>query len=189
MIATADYNHEDFEPRNASKADEGLMVKFYTASLPDKAASAEEGRPMFKDVECVDIKVPGQRDGVARPASHQDKLRFPAHYRAFKDRTAAPSEGTPLTEWALVTRSLADQLTFMNIKTVEQLAEVADSNLHQMQGLVGLKQKAADWLENAKEEGLLAKLRAELEERDASILTLNETLEKVMARLEQLEAE
>ena len=141
---------------------------------------------MFRDVEIIDIKVPGQRDGVARPATPTDKNRFPQHYAAFKNRTEMPTEGTPLSEWPLVTRSLADQLTFMNIKTVEQLAECADSNLHQMQGLPGLKQKAADWLENAKEDGLLAKLRTELEERDEKIALLEQNLESLIARMDAL---
>ena len=187
MLQQADFDINDFDRKFKNEADAKLMVKFYIMSIRDPQATKREGRPMFKDVEICDIKVPGQKDGVARPATPHDKNRFPAHYAAFKARVEMPEEGTPLAEWPLITRSLADQLTFMHIKTVEQLATVADSSLHQMQGITGLKQKAHDWLENAKEDGLLVKLRTELAERDAKIEDLANNLEAVMQRLGELE--
>ena len=187
MPQVAEYNHEDFDPRNQDKADETLLVKFYYKSIPDKAASAEEGRPMFKEAEMIDIKVPGQRDGVARPATPRDKNRFPRHYAAFKNRMEAPSDGTPLTEWPAISRSFADQLSFANIKTVEQLAALNDNAMHNLPGIQNFKQKAKDWLEYTKDEAIVGRLRDEITERDAKIEELTGNMETLLTRVEQLE--
>jgi len=186
-MQTADFNYEDFDPRNQNKADETLLVKFYLKSVPDQPATLVEGRPMFKDIEIVDIRVPGHRDGVARPATPRDKQRFPRHYAAFKNRTEAPTEGTPLTEWGAISRSLADQLAFINVKTVEQLASLNESDMGGLHGMVGFKQKAKDWLEYTKDDAIVAKLRDEITERDDKIVELTGNLESLLARVEELE--
>jgi hypothetical protein len=143
---------------------------------------------MFKEVEMIDIKVPGQRDGVARPATHRDKGRFPQHYQAFLSRTEAPTEGTPLIEWPAVTRSFAEQLSFINIKTVEQLADLNDNTMHQVPGIANFKQKAKDWLEATKDDGILSRLRTELEERDTKIEEMSGQMDALISRLDALEA-
>lgn len=190
-MQTVDYNYEDFNSSNQNEADKTLLVKFYYLSIPDKDASAKEARPMFKEVEIVDIKVPGQRDGVARPATARDKARFPRHYQAFKQRMAAPIDGTPLTEWPAIGRSLADQLSFINIKTVEQLSELNDSSMHTIPGAQTLKQKAKDWLLATKDDAILANMRDELNKRDAVISGQQYTIdkmEKAIAKLEKASA-
>jgi hypothetical protein len=186
-MQTAEFNHEDFEAQRQNEADKTLLVKFYLFSTPDKTATIAEGRPMFKEVEMIDIRVPGQRDGVARPASPRDKARFPDHYTAFKNRTEAPTDGTPLTEWPAISRSFADQLSFLNIKTVEQLAGLNDNAMHQVPGIQNYKQKAKDWLEYTKDESIVGKLRDEITERDSKIEELAGNLETLLARVAELE--
>jgi hypothetical protein len=150
----ADFNHNDFTRAGASEADKSLLVKFFVKARPDSEKTLSEGRPVFKDVEYVDIKIPGNRNaGACRPATEDDKKRFPAHYRAFKDRVNdEPMEGTPLTEWNLITRSLAEELAFCHVKTVEQLATMSDAQASRFMGLMPLKERAKLWLENSKKE-------------------------------------
>jgi len=186
-MQTADFDYTDFDPQNQNKADQTLLVKFYHDSIPDGVATKAEGRPMFKEVEMIDIRVPGQRDGIARPASERDKKRFPQHYQAFKNRTEAPVDGTPLAEWPLVSRSFAEQLSFLNVKTVEQLADLNENTMHQIPGVMNYKQKAKDWLEYTKDEAVVSKLRDEIDERDAKIEELTSNLETLLARVETLE--
>jgi len=158
--------------------DDNLLVKFYLDTVQDDAASQEQGRPIFKEVEMIDIRVPGSRNNVVRIARESDKERFPRHYAAFKNRTSMEGiEGTPLAEWPVITRSRVEELAFLNIKTVEQLANMPDSNAQQVMGFYGLKQKANEWLEKAN--GIEA-LQAKLAERDRQ-------MEALMARLEALE--
>ena len=151
-MQTAEFNHNDFDSSAQNKLDENLLVKFFTKQKEDKTASLAEGRPIFKDIECVDIKVPGQRSGGAcRPATYRDKQRFPRHYAAYKQREEMPQEGTPLSEWALMSRSQVEELSYHNVKTVEQLLSMSDTLASQFMGMNNLKAKAKSWLEGAEE--------------------------------------
>jgi len=187
-MQTAEFDHNDFNKSNQKAGDEKLLVKFYVKARPDKVATLKEGRPMFKDVEYIDIRIPGSRDGVGRPASDDDKARFPAHYDAFKKRTGEEVlDGTPLIEWPLLTRSQAEELAFFNCKTVEQLAAMTDGNAGNFMGIQVLKAKAVKWLEQAAEDAPALKLAAELEERDAKITEQATLIEELSARLSALE--
>ncbi len=141
-----------FDVNNKSKLDETLLVKFFYKTREDKVETRRQGRPIFKEVEYVDIKIAGDRaGGVCRPARGADKERFPRHYLAFKNRVEAPVTGTPLAEWSLIPRSAIEQLTYANVKTVEQLALLSDEYASQIQGGYGYKAKAAKYLEDVKE--------------------------------------
>ena len=187
MIQALDYDHTDFDHGMQDAADQTLLVKFYYKSVKDLDKSAEEGRPIFKEKEYIEITVPGQRDSVVRPATTRDKGRFPRHYSAFQQRVEMPSEGTPLAEWPAINRSLADELAFRNIKTVEQLADLNDNAMYSIQGSQGFKQKAKDWLAQAKGDSVASQLRDELDAKDATIAEQAALLESAIARIDALE--
>lgn len=169
----AEFDHTDFDKSNQATLDETLLVKFFTKQRPDSTKTEEEGRPIFKDVEYVDIKIPGSNTGGAcRPARQNDVERFPRHYAAYKQRQEMPEEGTPLAEWPLITRSMSEELAFFNVKTVEQLAQMADVNVSNFMGLAGMKQKAGEWLELTKDQAGSKELHEELDKRDTQIAEL-----------------
>lgn len=142
----AEYNHNDFS--NTAEADKALMVRFFYKSVQNKLESQKTGRPVFKEKLYVEIRIPGQRDAQAcRPATHADKQRFPLHLEAFEKRTEPPTEGMPLAEWPKITRAQAEELAYMNVKTVEQLASMKDTNIGNFMGGYGLREKAGKWLE------------------------------------------
>ena len=142
----AEFNHNDFA--DTAEADKSLMVKFFYKERPDSAKSEELGRPVFKEVAYIELRVAGQRDVQAcRPATVADKQRFPRHFDAFERRVEAPTEGMPLSEWPQITRTQAEELSFLNVKTVEQMATVKDSNISNMMGGYSLREKAQKWLE------------------------------------------
>lgn len=181
-MQVAEFDTENFESRNQSAEDEKLLVKFFIRAKQDRRESIKEGRPIYKDVEYIDIKIPGSRNaGVNRPATPKDRDRFPKHYAAFKQRTEAPSEGTPLVEWPLMTRSMAEEMAFVNIKTVEHLAASADAHISKFMGGLNIKQKALEWLEIADEEKPYLQMKAELTERDERIAKLEAKLDKLIA--------
>jgi hypothetical protein len=153
-MQTADFDHNHFTGSGASEADKSLLVKFFLKPRQNKAATAKEGRPIFNDVEYVDIKLAGNRGaGACRPATDGDKQRFPEHYAKFKQRLDTElDEGTPLLEWAPCSRSLAEELAFFHVKTVEQLVNMADTQVSKFMGLTALKEKARLWLESAEKE-------------------------------------
>jgi hypothetical protein len=179
---------KDYMTEHQSAQDDSLLVKFYIHPRPDRAASALAGHPVMREVEFIDIRIPGSRDGVARPASEADKRRFPRHYAAFKQRGEMPSEGMPLTEWPPMTRSYAEQLSFLGVKTVEQLAGLADSATKQMMGLGDMKRMAERYLAAAKADAPLVELHTELEQRDAKIEAQELAMADMADRLKRMEA-
>ena len=183
-MQTAEFNPDDFRSSAQSKMDEGLLVKFFIKARPDQAATVKEGRPMFRDVEYVDIKVPGDRNsGVCRPARQGDLERFPRHYAAFKNRVSDDLiEGTPLAQWPLISRSQVEELSFANVKTVEQLVAMSDVNASQFMGMNVLKAKAKEWLKLAKENKSKADLAAQLKKRDDEIDELKAAVKALQAK-------
>lgn len=182
MSGVAEYNHEDFEQAQQAQQDEKLLVKFYYKTVKDETASAEQGRACFKEREYVDIRIPGTRGaGAARPATARDKKRFDRHYQAFKQRVELPMEGTPLSEWPVITRAHAEELSFAGVKTVEQMADMADVVASGFMGGQMFKAKAKKWLEQAKSDVTLSQLEGELAKRDAQIADLSGKLDKLMA--------
>lgn len=177
----ADYNHNDFS--QTAEADKNLLVRFYYKERPDRTKTEELGRPVFKEVAYLEIRAAGHRDiQVCRPASDADKQRFGAHYKAFIDRVEAPVEGMPLSEWPQVTRSQADQLSFLNIKTVEQMASVTDTNISNFAGGYTLRDKAKKWLETADVASILKEkedLQATIEELQVQVAELMTSMEPV----------
>lgn len=154
-------NYEDFTTAGEQKADEQLLVRFFLKEREDKAKSLAEGRPIFKETEYVEIRVAGRRDPLAcRPATHQDKQRFPRHYDAFQKRIELPEEGTPLSEWPQISRSQVEELSFMHVKTVEQLAEMSDTHVGQFRGGYTLKKRAQDFLAVSDQTKLIAEKEA-----------------------------
>ena len=181
-------DHTLFESSAQRELDKQLLVKFFNKQRPDTAKTLEAGRPMFKDVIYVDIKVAGSRNGGAcRPARPDDIARFQPHYDAFKNRTEAPTEGTPLAEWALVTRSTVEELAYQNVKTVEQLSTMSDTHVAKMLGLSSLKAKAIKWLESAGETARLNQLEAlenDNKSKDERINKLEKMVADLMVKME-----
>jgi hypothetical protein len=173
-VQIAEFNPEDFTQSQQSSMDEQLLVKFYTKPREDKAATREEGRPIYHDVEYIDIRIPGDRSsGVARPATARDKARFPRHYAAFKNRTDYEGvEGTPLVEWPVITASQCAELAHFNVKTVEQLATLSDTHAQNFMGVNALKRKAQEWMSTAKDQKASTELHKELDKRDEQIAAL-----------------
>lgn len=134
------------------RADEKLHVEFRMESVKDEAASEQAGHPVFKDVPFVKIQVPGDPTMVIDTvAKEHHKRRFPRHWMHFEQyQNQAPVVGTPLTEWAAVTRSQADTLKSLGVLTVEQLADLPDTAVQRI-GMGGeqLRVKARAWLKQA----------------------------------------
>lgn len=175
-------NPHDFESTQQSKMDEGLLVKFEIR--PRQVGTNAAGIPEFRDVEYVNIRVPGAKDFICRPAQPKDIARFPMHYKAFQDRISQDDliEGTLLDEWPLITRSQCEQLKFANVKTVEQLVSMPDSNADQFMGIRTLQAKAKQWLEQAADMKAKAELQGELAKRDEEIETLKAQMAELMKK-------
>jgi hypothetical protein len=118
-----------------------LQVIFYTKPKQNMRASEEAGRPIFDEIEMVQIKTadkhfephfPAHEPTVTWDAQRQEDdrrtwaERYPAEYKAFKMGHAGSVSGTPLAEWPILSRAKVSELTAIGIVTVEQIAEMSD---------------------------------------------------------------
>lgn len=181
---------------NPTFGDDRLGVLFYMRTVEDKERTLAEGRKCFKEREFVKIMVPGDRLNIIdRPvqrtgvAPTDDTLRFPKQYAKFKAQVEQVAhDGTPLALWPAVSPALAEELRYINIFTVEQLAELADTYVSKVPRGHELKRKAADFVAALKDQAVVNKLQSELEQRDNEIETLKKAVAEQAERLEQLTA-
>ena len=170
MSSVADFDVSDFDPQNNDK---GVYARFYMDAVQDAAASVAEGRPMFKDVEFIEIIAPGNANNIViRPARPTDIQRFRRSYHIFKEGLTEALDGTPLAEIPWLTRSQVEEMAAIKIRTIEQLADLADSACVASAGMFTLKRKAQAWIEKATEAAPFTKLNAENEELRARLAAL-----------------
>ena len=137
MQEIRDVDHTLFNEGSQNEADKVLLVKFFFKPMLDKEKSAQEQRAVYKDRLYISITIPGSREATVRVAHAGDLERFPEHYARFKNRVEEPQEGTPLKEWPMITRSMAEELSFLNVKTVEQLAGMTDTHAGKLMIVTG----------------------------------------------------
>jgi hypothetical protein len=180
---------------NIAFGDDRLGVQFYMRTVEDKERTLAEGRRCFKDVEFVRIMIPGDRNpAVDRKVQMtgtlptDDRLRFAKQYARFKQRTDNEQrhEGVPLSLWPQMPAALAEELKYINIFTVEQLAELADTYVSKVPMGQSWKQKAAEFIASQKDAMVVNKLQLELAERDNRIDTLEKAVADQTERLEAL---
>jgi len=172
---------------NPRFGDDRLGVQFYMRTEEDKERTLAEGRRCFRDREFVRIMIPGDRNPAADRRVQvtgndltDDRLRFPKQYARFKAQVEQPvHDGTPLTLWPGVSGALVEELKYINIHTVEQLATLADTYVGKIPMGQSLKQKAADFVTALKDQAAINKMQAMLEDRDNQIATLRNELKEL----------
>jgi hypothetical protein len=154
--------------------DETLLVKFFKNPRINNQKTAAAGRPIYEEVPYIQIMQPGNKDSIIiRPATKMDKGRFAEHFRKFEAREDQEAvEGTMLEEWAAITRSQCEELKYLNVRTVEQLAAMTDSNAQGIMGIGYLKQKATKYLTDTAGDATaeaLAALQAKFDALEAQV--------------------
>lgn len=157
---------------SGSRAGSVLPATFITEASYDEAKSKEKGRPVYVDVDMIEIRV--GRDTIRRPVNSDDKRTYAAQYLAFKQSESQEAiEGFPLAQWAAIPgKAVVKEFAHFGIRTVEQLAEASDSTVHLVGPHMALRQLARDWVADSKQQGPLVKLRAENEEMRAQLKAL-----------------
>lgn len=179
MQSIAEFDVKDFENVGDTK---GVYAKFYTKPVQDDAQTALEGRPIFRDVEFIEIVAAGNSTNVVRrPVRDADKSRFRQAYALFRAGAESQVVGTPLAEVAWISASLAEELAYIKVRTLEQLAELSDSVCGTRPGLYELKRKAAAWVEQAKDGAKFNAIHEENERMRAQMAEMQAKLAELSA--------
>jgi hypothetical protein len=165
--------------------DENLLVRFFKQPYQNATRSEAEGRPIFEELDFIEIRFPGNKLSViVEKVNAEHKKRFPDHWRRYAARdTEEVIDGTPLDQWPGVTRSQVEELRFLNVRSLEQLISMADNHSSRIMGINILKSKAKAYLEAAKLQGeanALLETKRQLDEQ-------TELNKKLVARLDILE--
>jgi hypothetical protein len=179
---------------NLTFGDDRLGVIFYMRTVEDKERTLAEGRKCFRDREYIKILIPGDRHNfIDRPVQKtgtmptDDTLRFAQQYARFKAQSEQKAhDGTPLTLWPQMSAALAEELKYINIFTVEQLAELADTYVAKVPMGHQWKAKAKEFVAAQKDATVINKLQAELSERDAKIAELADAIKEQGKLIEQM---
>ena len=158
---------------------------FYTDAVHLGFRSEQEGRPIYEDREFIKIMIPGDaRTEVVRQATDQDKDRFDKEYAIFKRNGSSDDQviGTPLSQVPWISPSQAKEMSALNIRTVEHLAEMTDTGLQKLGlGARDFKLKAQAYLDAAAGGAEAAKYAVENERLKAEVERLTKQNEELAA--------
>ena len=181
-----DYDVNDFNERYAG--DKSVYAKFYTMPVRDDAASAQAGRPIYKDREYIEIRAAGNQNNIIqRPASQMDRQRFNRQYEHFKAGADEQLIGTPLSELTWLTKSQIEELAYVRVRTLEALANISDDTCQRMSGLHDLKLKAARYLEESEKAAPFTALEAENKALKGQVDALTSQMKEMTEALRQLQ--
>lgn len=171
--------------------DENLIVVFYLESVHQGAESEKAGRPIYKDVPFIWIRFPGDRtrevkrkvDVKGKNGATPDPERFPRQWAAFQRQQQQVQEGTPIEQWGPISKSTAMTYKGLNVHTVENLASVPDSALHNLgHGAREMRDKAIAWLKAATDSAETTRLASENQHLRDEIAAMKEQIAELAAK-------
>jgi hypothetical protein len=167
------------------------IAKFFKGQVKDEAKSAAQGRICYRDVDMIQIIIPGDKHNVVmRKIKPSDKVNYPKQYEAFRKMEEFVPEGTLIDNWPLLSRSQIEDMKYQGIFTVEQLANLPDDLLQRLgMGARRIRDNAIAFLEAAKTGAVPAKLVSENEALQRANDLLKTQVEDLARRLENLAAE
>lgn len=165
----------------------GLIVEFSFKPLKNEFKSNEAGREIWEDVEHVTIIIPGDRNTlIERIVEPDDKTKFALEYAAFKNHEKKAVVGTPLSEWAPMSRSLVKEFEYLHIHTVEHLADMSDTAKQAFgPGALQWCEKAKAFLASAKDSAAGQKYAADNAALRNEIAELKRQISEISAQAEK----
>ncbi len=165
----------------------GVHATFELHPILQGVESKQAGREIYKDVPHCRIRVAGQpKSEFVGPVTDELKVRFPREWDAFQRGVEAPTHGTPLSVWGRITPSLLRTLNALGIKTVEDMASVADLALGEIPGGFKLRDEARKFLslsQSAADVTRLEELEAKHAEDKATIQAQGQKLAELQEQM------
>ncbi len=168
----------------------GAHARFYMDPVQDELASASAGRPIFKEVETVEIFLPGNQwlQPVHR-VTDVDRQRFAREYDLFRQGLEQTPEGTPIEEWPILNRAQVLEMRAMQIRTIEEVAGLSDVACQRAMGLTQLRNKARAYLDDAAALALTEQLSAQNESLLAEVASIKREKDELAELVNRLHGE
>lgn len=183
-MSTAQYEH-----LTPGEKESPARPRFYMDKELMTADSDKAGKQIWRDVEMVEIIVPGDSKNIwAGRVKDEHRFRWPGYYEAFKKGQEPPQYGYPIKEWPALTPAQVANFQALNIHTVEALAQVPDNLLqHLGMGAFQTRDKAQKWLAVQKDAEVLNQVMAERDASNAARDATQRQLDDLQARLGAME--
>lgn len=171
------------------KNDPLVVPVFKIHTTKNDAKSRDAGRPIYDDMEVVEVRFAGDRnkvsvfpalaicgevqdeDGNTRKITYAE--RWSDQYKRFKAKAQQIAEGTPVDELPFLTQAKRAELKALSIYTAEALAALDGQPLKNLgQGGRDLKNQAQAYLDNASGSANVTRMAAELEELRRTVAEL-----------------
>lgn len=167
-----------------------VATRFFFRAEEDVAATEKareedpEALPRFKDVEFVEMHIPGDKlNIVVKPVDATIRKLYAKRYADWKAGRQDVLTGIPLQELPGVFESQIQTLQFAKVRTVEELADLSDEVLQRLGiGYRALSVRAKAYLDKARGGAQEAKLQKAIAEKDAQVAALTKRLEALEAK-------
>lgn len=179
-------------------------VQFEQRAVEDRNATIKAGGLVMRDVDYVIVMQVGSKDTVEKDAldwlNDLDRLaqngnypiewaqHFRRQYESWKAGYATPELGLSVRQWPSLSKAQAENLLAAGVRTVEDVATMNEQTMQRVgMGARELQRKArayVDSRETNKAAEQIAALQADLENRDATITSLEQRLAKLEAAAE-----
>ena len=160
--------------------EKGVVAIFRNHTIKNEGKSVEAGRPIYDDMEVVELRFAGSKTVSVFPAtafSHWDTddetgeqrtvtyaERFPRQYQQWRAKEHQTKAGTPLDYLPFLSDGRRAELRALNIYTAEALASVEGQELKNLgPGGRDWKNQAMAFLEGDSEKARLTRMEAEIE--------------------------
>lgn len=180
------------------------FIVFEQRAIEDRNASIAAGGLVMRDVDYVIVRQVGCKDTVEKEAEGwlvdiekaaaqgtypgEWVRHFREKYQAFKAGQAEPELGLSVRQWPSLSKAQAENLIAAGVRTVEDVATMNEQTMQRVgMGARELQRKArayVDSRETNKAAEQIAALQADLENRDATITSLEQRLAKLEAAAE-----
>lgn len=168
---------------------QNIIPKFEKRYIQNEARSREEGRPVFDEREVISFIIGGDsKSAPEQRVTDEIRQRFPEEYAAFKRGEEIAQSGTPLEMWPWLNTAQVKHLKYLNVFSVEQLAEGGEKLAGSL-GMGGrtLVSQAQAWLETAKNGAVPTRLVEENESLKAEVERLRNQIDEIGAQSAKLE--
>jgi len=164
----------------------GEIVVFYKKTKKSEVKSKLEGRPVF--VEVIHCKIIQGGDNLSvwdQPVRDIDKEKYQVQWERWLATNENRIPGIPIESWPVLSDIQKAEFRALNIFTVEQFANIADSMASKIMGFHNLRERAKVFIEAGKDAELIGRIRAEADEK---MKGQQEQIEKLMAMVQELSA-
>ena len=169
-----------------------IIPRFHLAEIEDMAATAREGRPIFRTEERVEMIMPGIAN-LMKPVhrvTDEYRQRWPEQYERFRKGQEMSHSGTPIEQWNILKRAMVLELKALEIHTIEDCAGLSDTACQRIPRIgYTLRDRAKAYLDDAERMRQVTELQAIKDANDQKIADLTAKLEQQGELLERVSAQ